>query len=109
MMRRLTYLVLLTGGLRAQDKSPLDLLNMPVPPGARHVAYGSDPLQFGELRVPAGRGPYPVVVIVHGGCRSAKLGKLDDRVVSLELLHPMAAAFAEMGIATWNLEYRRLG
>jgi acetyl esterase/lipase len=109
MIRHITFPLLLTLALCAQDKSPLDLLNMTVPPGARRIAYGSDPLEFGELRVPAGKGPHPVVVIVHGGCWSAKLGNLDDRAVSLELLHPLAAAFAEMGIATWNLEYRRLG
>ena len=109
MIRHIPFLLLLNIALWAQDKSPLDILNMPVPPGTRRIAYGSDPLEFGELRVPAGKGPHPVVVIVHGGCWSAKLGNLDDRVVSLELLHPLAAAFAEMGIATWNLEYRRLG
>ena len=109
MIRHITFPLLLTLALCAQDKSPLDLLNMTVPPGARRIAYGSDPLEFGELRVPAGKGPHPVVVIVHGGCWSAKLGNLDDRAVSLDLLHPLAAAFAEMGIATWNLEYRRLG
>jgi acetyl esterase/lipase len=109
MIRHITFPLLLTLALCAQDKSPLDLLNMTVPPGARRIAYGSDPLEFGELRVPAGKGPHPVVVIVHGGCWSAKLGNLDDRAVSLELLHPLAAAFAEMGIATWNLEYLRLG
>ncbi|SPF49711.1 conserved hypothetical protein [Candidatus Sulfopaludibacter sp. SbA4] len=109
MMRHIAFPFLLSLALWGQDKSPLDLLNMTVPPGARHIAYGSDPLEFGELRVPAGKGPHPVVVMVHGGCWSAKLGNMPDRVVSLELLHPMTAAFAEMGIATWNLEYRRLG
>lgn len=108
MIRHIAFPFLLALALGAQDKSPLDLLNMQVPP-ARRIAYGSDPLEFGELRVPAGRGPHPVVVIVHGGCWSAKLGNLDARAVSLDLLHPLAAAFAEMGIATWNLEYRRLG
>jgi len=107
-IRHIAFPFLLALALGAQDKSPLDLLNMQVPP-ARRIAYGSDPLEFGELRVPAGRGPHPVVVIVHGGCWSAKLGNLDARAVSLDLLHPLAAAFAEMGIATWNLEYRRLG
>ena len=108
-MHRIACVLLLTGGLWAQDKSPLDLVNTTVPPGARHIAYGSEPLQFGELRIPPGKGPHPVVVMVHGGCWSAKLGNLDDRIVTLELLRPMAAAFAQMGIATWSLEYRRLG
>lgn len=58
---------------------------MPVAPGARRIAYGTDPLQFGELRVPAGRGPHPVVTIVHGGCWVAKLGNLDERAVALDV------------------------
>src|SRR2546421_9814862 len=80
MIRRFALPLLLGFALGAQDKSPLDLLNMPVPKGVRHIAYGNDPLQFGELLVPAGKGPHPVVVIVHGGCWVAKLGKMDDRI-----------------------------
>src|SRR5437867_13024989 len=30
-------------------------------------------------------------------------------MVTFELLRPMAAALTDAGIATWNLEYRRLG
>jgi hypothetical protein len=30
--------------------------------------YGSDKLQSGELRLPAGKGPFPVVAVIHGGC-----------------------------------------
>lgn len=109
-MTRHIPLLLLSGAvLWAQDKSPADLLNMTLPPGAQHIAYGSDALQFGELRVPPGRGPHPVAVIVHGGCWSAKLGNLDDRAVALDLVRPMAAALTDAGIATWNIEYRRLG
>ena len=109
MIRRILFACLLTSALSAQDKSPTDLLKMPVAPGARRISYGSDPLQFGELRVPPGRGPHPVATIVHGGCWVAKLGNLDERAVALDLLRPMAAALTALGIATWNLEYRRLG
>jgi acetyl esterase/lipase len=109
-MIRLTLSVCLLGGaLCAQDRGPADLLKMPVAPGARRIAYGADPLQFGELRVPAGKGPHPVVTIVHGGCWVAKLKNLDERAVALDLLRPIAEELTKMGIATWNLEYRRLG
>jgi hypothetical protein len=30
------------------------------------IAYGSDALQFGDLRLPSGPGPYPVAVVIHG-------------------------------------------
>jgi hypothetical protein len=39
----------------------------------------------------------------------SKLGNLDEHAVALDLLRPMAATLAENGIATWNVEYRRLG
>jgi len=28
----------------------------------------ADPAQFGDLRLPPGKGPFPVVVVIHGGC-----------------------------------------
>lgn len=94
---------------KTPPKSPVDLANAQVPPGARRIAYGADPLQFGELRVPATRGPHPVAIIVHGGCWVSKLGNMDERAVALDNMRPMAAALTEAGIATWNVEYRRLG
>ncbi len=78
---------------------------MKTPPGAR-IQYGSGDLQFGELRGP---GPYPVVMLIHGGCWTAKLPSLPAEATSLDLLRPMTAALADAGIATWNIEYRRIG
>jgi acetyl esterase/lipase len=99
---------LLSGMLTAQDRGPADILKLPVPP-ARRISYGPDPLQFGELRLPAGKGPHPVAILVHGGCWVAKLGNLDEHAIALDLLRPMAAALTDTGIATWNIEYRRIG
>ncbi len=31
------------------------------------LAYGDSQLQFGDLRLPAGEGPHPLVVVVHRG------------------------------------------
>jgi len=109
MIRRVLVVFLWTVLLTAQDRTPADLLQMPVAEGALRIAYGEAPLQFGELRLPTGRGPHPVAVIVHGGCWMSKLGNLDEHAVALDLLRPMAATLAENGIATWNVEYRRLG
>jgi acetyl esterase/lipase len=86
-----------------------DLLNEKVPPPTARLTYGSDPLHFGELRLPAGKGPYPIAILVHGGCWSATLPGLDPRATSYDLLRLMAGALAEAGIATWNIEYRRVG
>ena len=107
-MRNTAFSLLLLAPLFAQERTPDDLLKLPVPAATR-MAYGTGALQFGELRVPAGRGPHPVVIIVHGGCWAAKLGNLDDRAVALDLVRPIAADLTANGFATWNLEYRRLG
>jgi acetyl esterase/lipase len=78
---------------------PADLKALTSIPADLRVAYGSDPRQFGELRIPDGPGPHPVVVLVHGGC--FKYSDLSD-------LAPMADALKAEGIASWNIEYRRL-
>ncbi|MFN8573726.1 MAG: alpha/beta hydrolase [Gemmatimonadaceae bacterium] len=69
-------------------------------PDAR-LAYGSDSSQVGELRVPTGAGPHPVAVLVHGGCFKAAYATRRD-------LAAMGDALKAVGIATWNVEYRRL-
>src|SRR5262245_35594193 len=103
------FLLLFTCAAAAQTRGPEDLANAQVPAGARRIAYGTDPLQFGELRVPSTTGPHPVAIVVHGGCWVAKLGNMDERAVAMDNMRPLAAALTEAGIATWNVEYRRLG
>ncbi len=66
------------------------------------ISYGSESTSFGELTVPEGDGPFPVVAFVHGGCWSSDLG-------STLGYRAMAAELAQAGIAGWNLEYRRVG
>ena len=70
-------------------------------PATARIAYGSGPQQFGELWVPRGRGPHPVAVVVHGGCWQNEYGE--------DHLRPVCAAIADMGVAAWCLEYRRVG
>jgi len=108
-LRTFLFLTLLTCGVLAQSRSPIDLANASVPADARRIAYGTDPLQFGELRVPATGGPHPIAIVIHGGCWVAKLGNLDERAVAMDMIRPVAAALTAAGIATWNVEYRRLG
>ncbi len=76
------------------------------PPGATKIAYGADAKEFGDLRLPSqatfGAGPYPVAVVVHGGCWTSGVG---DKTSSASL----ADALTKRGIATWNIEYRALG
>ncbi|MBW0091291.1 prolyl oligopeptidase family serine peptidase [Pseudonocardia sp. KRD-188] len=63
--------------------------------------YGPDASQFGELTLPAGDGPVPVVMVVHGGFWRSSYG--------LELGRPLAVDLAGSGVAAWNVEYRRVG
>jgi acetyl esterase/lipase len=108
-IRLSVLLALLTCSVSAQSRNPLELAAAPVPSGSVRIAYGSDPLQFGELRVPSTKGPHPLAIVIHGGCWLAKLGDLDPRAVAMDNMRPLAAALNDAGIATWNIEYRRLG
>jgi len=77
------------------------LSQRPLPPAGEHIAYGTHPSQFGELRVPAGAGPFPLLMLIHGGCW---LSDFDYAYMS-----HWAAAITARGYATWTIEYRRLG
>ena len=93
----------------AQGIQPAVLWKQPVADADRKLAYGKDALQFGELRLPKAPGPHAVVILVHGGCFVNRLPRRDPRDTSFEPLRPLAAALADAGVATWNLEYRRAG
>jgi acetyl esterase/lipase len=67
----------------------------------RTVAYGENRNQVAELHLPAGSGPFPVAVLLHGGYWQTRYGKLTCR--------PLAARLRRSGYAVWNLEYRRVG
>jgi acetyl esterase/lipase len=77
------------------------LADFPNPEADHVIAYGDDPLQFGELRLPEGEGPFPVVVYLHGGCWMSEYDIAHSRVLT--------DALPRAGIATWSLEYRRIG
>jgi len=78
-----------------------DLARLPRPAPDHAIAYGPDPRQLGELRLPRRAGPHPVVILVHGGCWQAAWG--------LDHVRALAHALTGEGYATWSLEYRRVG
>jgi acetyl esterase/lipase len=78
-----------------------DLMSKPAPPADHVIAYGEEPLNYGELRLPVGREDAPVVVLIHGGCWRAQY--------DLKHLGHAGAALAKEGFAVWTVEYRRLG
>ncbi|MFJ1765421.1 alpha/beta fold hydrolase [Amycolatopsis sp. NPDC088138] len=71
------------------------------PRRVRTIAYGPHPSQVGELYLPPGAGPFPVVVLLHGGYWSA----LHDRRGMTGVADDLVAR----GYAVWNAEFRRLG
>ena len=66
------------------------------------AAYGPDPLEIGDLRLPAGKGPFPVVVVVHGGCWTKGNATRQNTAA-------LSTALTAHGFATWNIEYRQVG
>jgi acetyl esterase/lipase len=71
-------------------------------PPAPAVRYGDHPDQVANLHTPAADGgPWPVVVLLHGGFW--RYGW--DRT----LMTPLARELAAQGFLAWNVEYRRVG
>ncbi len=90
-----------SGDASAKVLSWSELSKMPLPSPGERIPYGNGPQQFGELRVPDGPGPFPVFILIHGGCWQNAF----DYVYMTRL----AAWMTQHGVATWSIEYRRLG
>lgn len=65
------------------------------------ITYGEQPDQFAELRLPAGDGPFPLVVVVHGGFWRHMWTRDTTESIAIDL--------ARRGVASLNVEYRRVG
>ena len=78
-----------------------EILTLPPPPADARIDYGTGPNQFGDVRLPKTKRPVPVVMNIHGGYWRAKY----------DLTHAghFCAALTAKGLATWNVEYRRVG
>lgn len=82
----------------------LDRLAREAPPPTARIPYGDAPQQFGDLRLPDGatsQGPYPVVIVMHGGYWRNRY--------DLAYFGAVCGALARAGLASWNIEYRRIG
>lgn len=84
----------------AQFLQPQDVDNLPSKNADTIVQYGQDELQFAELRLPKGEGPFPVIIVVHGGCWYSPYADLKNTSA-------IADALRDEGYATYNVEYRR--
>lgn len=84
------------------NRDSADILTDPPPPAAdARIPYGPEPLQFGDLRVPAVEGPFPLALVLHGGYWQA----------TYNVIHTgrLCEALTAEGFATWNVEYRSIG
>src|SRR5215213_6600884 len=88
--------------LPAQQRllGPKDVDTIASKPADTRLAYEAGPEQFGELRVPTGSGPFPLAIVLHGGCFRANLGTVQSTAA-------LSDALRDAGVATWNVEYRR--
>src|ERR1017187_4567398 len=82
-----------------------DILTLPPTPADARLAYGSDANQFLDLRLPSSKEKskprYPLIINIHGGYWRAKY--------NLDHAGHLCAALTAKGLATANLEYRRVG
>ena len=80
-----------------------EILSRVAPPPDKRLQYESGEYQFGDLRVPVLSAGVraPLVVFLHGGWWKAEYG--------LEYGGHLCGALKAAGIATWSLEYRRVG
>ncbi|MBV8207258.1 MAG: prolyl oligopeptidase family serine peptidase [Acidobacteria bacterium] len=84
----------------AADNDGNRILGTAPPPANARLAYGPDPQQFGDLRRTKTDGA-PLLMFIHGGYWRAPY----------DLTHAghLCSALEAGGVATWNVEYRRVG
>lgn len=76
-----------------------DLTSRPKPSPTHTIRWGQGETDVADLWLPDGEGPFPVVLMVHGGCWQKAIA---DRT----LMNWGAEDLRERGLAVWNIEYR---
>ena len=85
----------------AQFLSTEDVNQLPSTTPDHQIAYGDDSNQIADLRLPEGQAPHPVAIVIHGGCWLSKIANYHNTSA-------LSDALRRIGIATWNIEYRRV-
>ena len=65
------------------------------------VSFGDGPDRVGDLRLPRGGGPFPVLTLIHGGFWRDPWTR--------DVMDAAAVDLTRRGWATWNIEYHRVG
>ena len=104
-MKRYAILALLASvtASAASAADPVELsafIALARPEPTLQVRYGAEPPQGIDIFLPAGSGPHPVAILIHGGCWSTV-------TAGREQLRHLGADLAERGIAVWSIGYRR--
>jgi acetyl esterase/lipase len=81
----------------------MDVFSAVPPPADHRIHYGPGEYQFGDLRLPAEAAirRVPLIVFIHGGWWKS--------AYDLEHGGHLCAALKSAGVATWSIEYRRVG
>jgi acetyl esterase/lipase len=95
----LVVLLTMYSGYSAAFYNAQDINELSSKPADVKIAYGAGPMQYGELRLPKGHKPYPVIIILHGGC-------WQSHIATSQNSKALADALRDAGYATWNVEYR---
>jgi pimeloyl-ACP methyl ester carboxylesterase len=108
----LLFLVLSGLPLAAQEEPTLlsarDVGDLPRTEADHRISFGPHALHFGDLRLPSGEGPFPVAIVIHGGCWMEHFADLDHTA-------PMASALRDaspaerlpLGVPQWPVEGER--
>lgn len=89
-------------GAAVQEKPIMgwgDLLDRPQPKPDATLSYGADALQLVDVWVPKGKGPFPAVIMIHGGCWQTAVAERD-------IMNWIAGDLRAHGVGVWNIEYR---
>ena len=89
--------------LAKEVADPIDIptfMAIPRSPPTAEIRYGAEDAQVIDVFVPDGSGAFPVVVLIHGGCWSAK-------TAGRQQLRHLGSDLASHGIAVWSIGYRR--
>ena len=98
-MFRFTAIAAIVALMPAQLMTWPDLTAKAKPAADATVEYGPDSMQRADVWLPASKGPFPVVLMVHGGCWQTSIA---DR----SLMNWIADDLRKDGIAVWNIDYR---